>query len=78
MARIGPQCHMGGGSVVSTENNMAILFADKIFKNCNTLRLRQHTVHQSFSLFYPVQYDILPCHSTVLLTYITVCKWGPR
>jgi hypothetical protein len=48
---------------------MAILFAERMFTNYNTSLSRQHTVNLSFSVFYPVTYGPLLCHSVVLLAY---------
>ena len=51
----------------STENNMADLLAQNMFINYNLSLLRQHTANQYFFVLYPVQYGLLPYHSTECL-----------
>jgi len=46
---------------------MANLLVEKMFSNSRSLLLRQHTVQQSFFMFYQTSYGLLPCHSTLLL-----------
>jgi hypothetical protein len=57
----------------STELNVATSLAEKMFTNYKSSLWTQHTVNQSFSVFYRIQYGLLRCHSSVLMAYLIVC-----
>jgi len=45
---------------------MTTLLAHKLFTNCNSSHLLQHTVTHIFFVFYTVQCALRPSHSAVL------------